>query len=72
MTVQDSGAVVSGTMGTWVLRAEDYTDEGRDCMEEEEYWCGLWGERYLKKTVRKAFDSKSVNKELWLPEMDPS
>ena len=55
-----------------MLRAEDYTDEGRDCVEEEEYWCGLWGERYLKKTVRKAFDSKSVNKELWFPEMDPS
>lgn len=32
----------------------------------------LWGERYLKKTVRKTLDPKAANEELWLPEMDPS
>lgn len=31
----------------------------------------LWGERRLKKTVKKFLEPKSANKELWLPEMDP-
>lgn len=31
----------------------------------------LWGERCLKKTIKKFLEPKSANKELWLPEMEP-
>ena len=45
---------VSGIVDIWVLRAEEYTDEGGTVWEERGIHVGPWGERYLKKAVRKA------------------